>query len=157
MFQFWFNRIILLHAGTSPVVSQTVLTLMLVVLGIVLVGIGFGYLVKTKESLLEHRWMLSGSIVLTAGAILLVMLPTFFRFYLDPDVQVFSGLSITTLIHGLVGAPAITAAVFYALGKLPKNIKKWMKWTGVLWVASITLGVFLFLQMMGLLPATSGM
>jgi hypothetical protein len=93
MFQFWFKGIILWHAGTSPVVSQTVLTLMLVVLGIVLVGIGFVYLVKTKESLLEHRWMLSGSIALTAGAILLVILPTFFRFYLDPDVQVFSGLS----------------------------------------------------------------
>ncbi len=157
MFQFWLRGIILWHAGTSPIVSQTVLTLMLVVLGVVLVGIGFGYLVKTKESLLEHRWMLSGSIALTVGAIFLVMLPTLFRFYLDPDVQVFSGLSITTLIHGLVGAPAITTAVFYALGKLPKNVKKWMLWTAVLWVASIALGVFLFLQMMGLLPATTGM
>jgi hypothetical protein len=32
---------------------------MFVTLGIVLVGIGFGYLTKSKESLLQHKWLLS--------------------------------------------------------------------------------------------------
>jgi len=40
MLQYAFGNWIFLHAGTSPVVSQTVLTLMFVVLGILLVGIG---------------------------------------------------------------------------------------------------------------------
>ncbi len=142
------DRLIALHAGTSPVVSQTVLTLMFAVLGVVLVGIGFGYFEKTKTSLLQHRWVLSISVGLTLCAIVLVMLPTTFNFYVDPDVILLSPMSIATIVHGLIGIPAIVTGLIYAFGDLPRNVKKWMRATAVLWATSIGLGVYMFLLMM---------
>lgn len=145
------NMLIVLHAGTPPVVSQTVLNIMLVVLGIVVVGIGFGFLMKEKMGLRQHRWILTVSAVLALAAIFLVMLPTAFRFYTDPDVEMFSSMSIYTIIHGIVGAPAILTAVIYVFGDLPTKTRKWMRITAFLWVGSTLLGVILFLQMMELI------
>ena len=68
--------------------------LMFVVLGLLLNGISFARVVKTKESLLYHRWILSATVVLTLLAVFLVMLPSAFRFYIDPDVMFFSNVSI---------------------------------------------------------------
>ncbi len=146
------NWLLTLHAGTSPVTSQTVLTLMLVVLGILLVGIGFGYTSKNKEILLQHRWTLTAVLILTLAPTLLVMIPTMYRFYTDPDVMVFSGISITQIAHATVSIPALATAIIYAFGKLPGNVKKGMRWTAALWIASIVIGVLLFLQMMDLIP-----
>jgi uncharacterized membrane protein YozB (DUF420 family) len=157
MSMFSLASFVFLHAGTNPVVSQTTLTLMFVVLGIVLVGMGFGYLTKTPENLMQHRWTLTAAVGLTLAAIFLVMFPTLIRYYGDPDVEFFTSLSYVTIIHSVVGAPAIITAVYYALGIIPKNSKKWMRWTAVLWVASIALGTFMFLQMLGLLPSIPGM
>lgn len=137
-----------LHKGTSPIVSQTTLTIMLVVLGMVLIGIGFGFFIKSKEGRFEHRWVLSASLALTLGGILLVMLPAMINYYLDPDVDFFSSLSTTTIIHGIVGLPTITTSLIYAFGRLPKKIKKWMRITAFLWIISTLLGILLFLQMM---------
>ena len=149
--------LVFLHAGTSPVVSQTALTVMFVVLGIILVGMGFGYVSKTKENLLQHRWMLTTASALALGVIFLVMFPTLVRFYGDQDVEWFSSLSVMTAIHSFVAAPAIITAVYYVFGIVPKNSKKWMRWTAALWIASIALGTLLFLQMLDLLPAMLGM
>ncbi len=142
------RRLILFHAGTSPIVSQTVLTLMLVVVGIVFVGIGFGFVMKNTEGLLQHRWILSVSLALTLGAVGLVMLPTVTRFYIDPDVDVLSSMSIATIIHGVIGIPPLMSAVVYAFEDIPHNVKKWMRTTAVLWVASTLSGIILFLIMM---------
>jgi len=149
---FFFDlRLIVLHAGTPVELSQATLMLMFVVLGLLLNGIGFGRVVKTKESLLYHRWILSAAVVLTLLAVFLVMLPSAFRFYIDPDVMFFSNVSITTVIHGIVGVPAVATAVIYAFGDLPKKIRKWMRLTAILWIADIGLGVVLFLQMLELI------
>jgi uncharacterized membrane protein YozB (DUF420 family) len=147
-----FDSIVALHAGTSPVTSQTVLTLMLVVLGILLIGIGFGYGGKNKESLLQHRWTLSTVLVLTIIPTLLVMIPAMYRFYTDPDVMVLSSISITQVVHAAVSIPALITAGIYAFGKLPGDLKKSMRWTAALWIGSIILGVLLFLQMMEIIP-----
>lgn len=144
-------KLIALHAGTPVEVSQATLTLMFVVLGILAIGIGFGRVVKTKESLLQHRWTLSAAVALTLAAIFLVMLPSAFRFYIDPDVMLFSNISIVTVIHGIVGIPAIVTALIYAFGDLPQNVRKWMRITAVFWIADIVLGVVLFFQMMGII------
>lgn len=139
---------LVMHAGTSTWVSQLVLTLMFVVLGLLMVGIGFGFLMKSKEGLLEHRWILSVSVALTLGAVFFVMLPTAFRFYADPDVEVFSSLSITTIIHAIIGFPALVTAIIYAFGDLPQKARKWMRITAALWLAALAFGIVLFLQMM---------
>ena len=148
--EFWLN-VIALHAGTPVVVSQTTLTLMFVVLGIVLIGIGFGRLSKSKESLLQHRWSMTAALVLTVASVSLVMLPSAFKFYTDPDLAFFSPLSVLTLIHGVIGVPAITLGLIYAFGDLPQKIKLWMRWAALFWIASLTLGVIVFLEMLGLL------
>jgi uncharacterized membrane protein YozB (DUF420 family) len=152
MFQSIVNLLVTLHAGTSPITSQTVLTLMFVVLGILLVGIGFGYIGKNKETLMQHRWTLTAVLILTLAPTLLVMIPTMYRFYTDPDVMVFSSISITQMVHATVSIPALGTAIVYAFGKLPVNVKRSMRWSAALWIASIVLGVLLFLQMMDLIP-----
>lgn len=134
------------------IVSQTSLSLMFVVLGIILIGAIFASTSKTKESLLRHRWTMSVAVLLASGAILLVMLPSAFNFYIDPNLQFLSSVSILTIVHGVVAAPAITLGLIYAFGDLPQKTKRWMHWAAVLWVVSIILGLLLFLEMMGLLP-----
>jgi uncharacterized membrane protein YozB (DUF420 family) len=125
---------------------------MFVVLGILLMGIGFGFLAKSKESLLQHRWSMTVAIIIASAAIFLVMVPSAFSFYIDPDVEFFSTLSIITIIHGVIGVPAIVIGVIYALGDLPQKIKSWMRWAAAFWVISLLLGVIVFLEMLGLLP-----
>ena len=124
---------------------------MLVVLAIAMLGIGFGRLTKSKESLRQHRWTLTTAIVLALVAIFFVMIPSFFVFYIDPDVQVFSSLSITALIHSGLAVPAIISAIVYAFGDLPVNVRKWMRLTATLWIATTVFGVVLFLQMVSLI------
>jgi uncharacterized membrane protein YozB (DUF420 family) len=154
---FWL-RLIALHAGTPPVVSQTVMSIMLVILGVLLVGIGFGYLTKSKENLLQHRWALSAAVALTLCAIFFVMLPSFVRYYIDPDVEFYSTLSAVTIIHTIIAVPAVISGTFYLFGIIPKNnLKKWMRVTAALWIASFIVGLILFLQMFNLLPSMPGM
>ena len=138
---------IVLHAGLSPIISETVLMLMLVALGLSLVGIGFGR-VKSKEGLMQHRWTMSAAVIINLVAVVLVMLPTFFSYYTDPDVMVFSSLSLTTIIHGITGVPAVLTGLVYAFGKLPEKPKSWMRATAFLWIANIVIGLVLFLQML---------
>ncbi len=144
-------RLIVLHAGTPVAVSQATLSLMFVVLGMLLMGVSVVFVAKTKERILQHRWILSAVIALALGAIFLVMIPAAFTFYIDPDLEFFSSLSYTTLVHGILGVPALTTAIIYAFGDLPQNIRKWMRITVFLWIADLILGVVLFVQMMGLM------
>jgi uncharacterized membrane protein YozB (DUF420 family) len=151
VFSDFLNRLIVLHAGTPVELSQVTLTLMFVVLGIILIGISFGFLARNKDSLLQHRWSMTAAIVVALTAILFVMVPSFIRFYIDPDVEIFSSLSIISVIHGVVGGPAIVIGVIYAFGDLPKKTKYWMRWVAAFWIVSIVLGVVVFLDMLGLL------
>jgi uncharacterized membrane protein YozB (DUF420 family) len=144
-------EIIALHAGTPAVLSQATLTLMFVVLGILLMGIGFGFLAKNKESLLQHRWSMTVAIALALISIFFVMVPSFVKFYIDPDLEFYSTLSIMTIVHGAIGAPAIVLGVIYALGDLPQKTKRWMRWAAMFWVISLAIGVLVFLEMLGLL------
>ena len=156
MLPFW--SIIALHVGTPPVVSQTVMSVMFVSLGIFLIGVGFGYLAKSKENLLQHRWILSAAFAVTLGAVIFGMLPSLIRYYGDTDIEFFSTLSGVTILHAIIGAPAIILATYFAFGVLPKkNLKKWMRVAAVFWGASLIIGLVLFLQMFNLLPSMPGM
>ncbi len=91
---------------------------MFVVLGILVVGWGFGFVGKSKEALLQHRWTLTSILVLTLIPVVLVMVPTMYRFYIDPDVMVFSSISLTQIVHAAVSLPALGTAAIYAFGIL---------------------------------------
>ncbi len=146
-----FNGWVLWHAGTPVALSQTTLTIMLVVLGMALIGFGIGKLSNNKENYQLHRWILTSGLILTVGSILLVMLPAAFRFYTDPDVMVFSSISIVTVVHGIIGFPAVAIGIIFAFGDLPKSVKKWMQRTAAFWILATTSGIVLFLVMMDLL------
>ncbi len=149
----WFSEnLVSLHSGTSPIMSQTVLTLMFAVLGVLLVGIGFGYTNKSKKALGLHRWTLTTVLIITLIPLFGVMIPTMYAFYVDPDVAMFSSISLTQVAHAAVSIPALGTAVIYSLGRLPSSVKRSMRWTAILWIASIFLGVMLFLQMMDSIP-----
>ncbi len=145
-----YSDLIALHAGTPVSVSQATLTVMLVVLGIMIVGVGFG-LAKNKASFLQHRWSMSVAVALALTVILAVMLPATYTFYTDPDLMALSALSIVTFIHGVAGVPTIVFGLLYALGDLPARTKKWMRCAIVFWVGSVALGVIVFLTMQDLL------
>ncbi len=124
---------------------------MLVAFGIAIVGSGFGAFLKNKENLRMHRWVLSAAVLLGFGTILLVMLPTLYNFYTDPDVEALSALSIVTIIHGILGFPAIVAGVVFLSGDLPGRIRYWMRVAILFWIVGTLSGLLLFLQMAGLL------
>lgn len=136
-----------MHAGTPIALSQLTLAVVLVAFGVAIMGMGFGRLVKTKESLKQHRWTLTTALILTLTTVFLVMSPSFVIYYIDPDVQALSTLSITTLAHAGLAVPAIISALIYAFGDLPANVRKWMRITAVFWTATLIAGVVLFLQM----------
>jgi uncharacterized membrane protein YozB (DUF420 family) len=146
MFLTVLRNLVVLLAGPAIEVSQTTLTVMFVVLGIVLMGIGFGHISKTKTNLLQHRWTLTTAVALSMGAIFLVMVPSFFVFYIAPDLQFLGMLSFTTLIHSVIGAIAVVTGLIYVFGDLPADTKKWMRITALLWIITLTLGVLRFLQ-----------
>jgi hypothetical protein len=66
-----------------------------------------------------------------------VNLLTTFNFYVDPNVDLLYLMSITTVIHGIVGIPTMSRDSFYALGDLSRNVKKWMRITVLFWIARI--------------------
>jgi hypothetical protein len=92
------------------------LTLKFVVLGVTLIGISLGFVTKTKEKILQHRWVLPAAFALTLRAVFLVMVPSAFTFHIDPDVEFFAALSYTTIIHGILGVFALISALIYAFG-----------------------------------------
>jgi uncharacterized membrane protein YozB (DUF420 family) len=151
MFPSALAHLFFLLAGTPPEASQMTLTVMFVAFGVLLIGIGFPRISKTKQSLLQHRWTLTVAVALTLGAVLLVMLPSAFRFFIDPNVNLLSTLSIITLVHAVIGVPAATIALIYVFGDLPVNVRMWMRITAALWVATMAVGVVLFLQMLALI------
>jgi len=79
------------------------------------------------------------------------MVPSAFSFFIDPNVNLLSTLSIVTLVHAAIGVPAATMALIYVFGDLPVNVRMWMRITAALWVATMAVGVVLFLHMLALI------
>jgi uncharacterized membrane protein YozB (DUF420 family) len=136
--------------GTSmvvpPLLEQESLMLIFVALGIGIVGMAFGR-IKNKDSFQMHRWIMTGAVTLNLIAIIVVMLPSLVFYYIDPDVTVTSTFSILQIIHGIIGLPAFVSALIFAFNDLPKNTKKWMTITAILWVTSIALGAIVYFTM----------
>ena len=150
MLPFAIAYLFFLLGGTPAILSQMTLTVMFVALGILMIGISFPRVSKTKQSLLQHRWTLTVAVILALGAVLLVMAPSAFKFYIDPSVNMLSTLSIVTLIHTALGVPAVIMALIYVFGDLPASVRLWMRIAAALWVATTAIGVLLFLQVLAL-------
>ncbi len=125
---------------------QESIALMFVALGLGIIGMGYGRL-KTKESLVLHRWVMSGAVVLNMISIFFVMFPSLWIYYTTLSNDVSSGFSILQMIHSAEGIPAVILSVMYLFNDLPQPTKKWMRITAVLWVVSIALGAAVYYTM----------
>ncbi len=126
--------------------QQESLTLNFVALGIGILGMSLGRF-KGKDYLWLHRWAMTGATVLNLVAVLSVMLPSMFNFYINPVVNMISFFSILQIIHGIIAWPAVTLSVIFAFNDLPSRTKKWMRITAVFWVTSIILGGIVYFTM----------
>ncbi|MGD0644755.1 MAG: DUF420 domain-containing protein [Candidatus Bathyarchaeia archaeon] len=126
--------------------QQESLTLVFVALGLGIIGMAFGK-IKNKDSLQLHRWIMTGAVALNLISIFVVMFPSLVIFYINPSVNTSSSFSILQVIHSVVGFPAVTMALIFAFNDLPKNTKKWMVATAILWVTSIALGAIVYFTM----------
>lgn len=90
---------------------------------------------------------MTGAVALNLIAILVVMLPSLVFFYINIDADIFSSFSILQIIHSIVGFPAFASALIFAFNDLPKNTKKWMIVTAILWLTSIALGAVVYYTM----------
>ena len=118
----------------------------------VLVLLAFGYKSgKTKDtkSLGRHGRIMTLATGLSALGFLPVMAPSFINYFSAPGVELFTGATITTSLHALVGASAGVLGIAFAFNKKPKNLAFWMRLTLLLWVVTIMLGVVLYLQIAG--------
>jgi len=138
---------IIAHAGTPFVISAANLALMFAVLTVLLIGVRFGR-VKNRDSLRKHRYVMTAAIVLFNIGIVSVMLPAFWNFYTDPDVELFSTLSIATVAHMVVGILAEIVGITFALNLLPKKMRPWMRTATLLWVAALAVGIAVFTLML---------
>ena len=130
----------------SPLMEEVALTLMFVALGLGAIGIGFGRL-REGSAFQLHRWIMTWAMAINLIVIFLVMFPSMFLFYTDPNVNAFSPFSILQLVHGVVGFPAVVLGLMYVTRDLPQNLKKWMKITAILWLATIAIGAVVYITM----------
>lgn len=130
----------------SPLLEQESMTIIFVALGLGIVGMGFGK-IKSKDSLRLHRWIMTGAVVLNLIAIFIVMFPSLYIYYITAGVDMFSSFSILQMVHGIIGFPAVTMALIFSFNDLPKQTRKWMIATAVLWVTSIALGAIVYFTM----------
>jgi len=129
-----------------PLLQQESLMLVFVALGLGIIGMAFGR-IKNKDSFQLHRWIMTGAVALNFIAIIVVMLPSLVFFYINPNVNSYSSFSILQIVHGIIGFPAFTMAMIFAFNDLPKQTKKWMVLTAVLWLTSIALGAVVYFTM----------
>ncbi len=90
---------------------------------------------------------MTGAVGLTLIATLVVMLPSLVFFYINPNMNVTSAFSITQIVHSVIGFPAMALTLIFAFNDLPKNTKKWMVITAILWLTSIALGAVVYFTM----------
>ena len=126
--------------------QQESLTMMLVALGLVIIAIGYARL-RSKEGLQLHRWIMSGAVFLNLISIFVVMLPSLFIYYIDPNYSVSSPFSILQIVHMAIGFPAVVLSVMYVFNDFPQPTKKWMLATAVLWFFSVALGAVVYYTM----------
>jgi uncharacterized membrane protein YozB (DUF420 family) len=129
-----------------PLLQQESLMLVFVALGLGIMGFAFGK-IKNKDSFQLHRWIMTGAVGLTLIAALVVMLPSLVFFYINPNMNPTSAFSVTQIVHAVIGFPAMALTLIFAFNDIPKNTKKWMIITAILWLTSIALGAVVYFTM----------
>jgi len=123
--------------------SDLNLLLQIVILIILFVGAKFGK-TKTAESLKRHGRLMTVVVVLNAVGIVAVMLPSFasnFSAVLEEPLRI--GFPLTS-IHAFFGGVAEILGVMFVFKKFG-NVRLWMRFTMVVWLIAIILGISFYL------------
>ncbi|MGE5533725.1 MAG: hypothetical protein ACM3UL_02085 [Ignavibacteria bacterium] len=130
-----------------------IITSNLVIQIVVLILLGYGYILKKNLKFRQHGIVMSISLILHFIMAMIVMIPSFvlavIREYIIPYP---SGTpSIVSLIHVVLGSIALTFGVWIVGSwRFSKNFqgcfnrKKYMKKTLVVWCASLVFGIVLY-------------
>jgi len=119
--------------------SDLNLMLQIIILIILVVGFRFGK-EKTGTSLKTHGRLMKLVVVLNAGAILLVMGPSFV-FSFDAVLGEASVLGFPlTMVHHVIGLVAEILGVIFVFRKFG-NVRMWMRITLVVWLIALVSGI----------------
>jgi len=128
----------------APIASDLNLLLQITILVILLVGFKLGK-EKTQSSLKTHGRVMTIMVLLNAMAILLVMGPSFvINFGLVLGEVSTMGFPLT-LVHALFGGTAEILGIIFMLKKFG-NVRMWMRFTWVLWLIALALGIVFYVQ-----------
>jgi len=136
--------------GTSaPVQSDLNLLLQIAIIILLFTGFRFGR-IKTGQGIKRHGRVMTVVVVLNAISIITVMLVSFITFFSTPIGELPVVPVASTAVHATLGAISEGLGIAFVLNKKPKSVKTWMRVTFTLWVITFLLGVFLYLQIAGL-------
>jgi hypothetical protein len=128
-----------------------IVTISLIVQLVVLALLLFSYNLKRQKKFRLHGITMASAVVLHAIVIATVMIPVFVFIIRSPHLLSFNAATTTGLIHGFMGTVAFVGGVFLVgAWRFNKNMvacfkkKLFMRWTMVLWVASLVLGIILY-------------
>jgi hypothetical protein len=137
--------------GFSDNPVLVIVTISLIVQLVVLALLLFSYNLKRQKKFRLHGITMALAVILHAVVIAAVMVPVFVLIFRSPHLLSFNASITTGLIHGFMGIVAFVGGVFLvASWKFNKNMiacfkkKIFMRWTMVLWVASLVLGIILY-------------
>jgi hypothetical protein len=111
----------------------------------------YSYQLKRQKKFMPHGLTMAAAVVVHAIFVFSVMIPVFFFIASAPNFLSFN-VSITLgIIHGILGTIAFAAGILLVVSwRFKKNMaacfknKMLMRWTLVLWLISLALGIILF-------------
>lgn len=134
----------------APLTSDINLLLQAIIFVILIVGSEF---VKEKPGAgrKKHKNLMTVAVALNIIPIILVMVPSFLSYFSGP-LQALPIMGIvSTSVHAFFGAVSETLGIAFVLEKKPKNMRLWMRLTRWFWIITEILGVFLYLQVAGVI------
>jgi uncharacterized membrane protein YozB (DUF420 family) len=128
-------------------IATATLIIQIVVLALLI----FGYRLKRQTKFRPHGFIMATALILHAIVIAIVMIPVFALIIRSPHLLSFNPAVITGIIHGTLGVITLVSGGFLvASWRFKKNVtpcfknKKIMRWTMVIWVTTLVLGIILY-------------
>jgi uncharacterized membrane protein YozB (DUF420 family) len=135
------NRMIFHGGGAPPLQSTIDVMLEILILSIVLMGWKLGR-TKAYNNIIKHRDSMTIATAINSLSIFIVMMPSFYSFLFDPNLELLKMSSIVFLLHGTLGVFAMVFSFrFIVVGIRLKNLRRWMRITLAFWIVTLLLGI----------------
>ena len=126
----------------ASIASDLNLILQLIVLTVLLVGFKYGRK-KKQSSLRRHEMLMRSMVVLNIVGAVTVMIPSFISaFNVVANEPAKIGFPLI-FVHATLGSIAVSLGIVLSFRKFG-NVRIWMRFNFVLWLAALLLGVFIY-------------